>query len=44
MSRRIKPKRNIHVRISMKEFWRNMDGLPKIIVELRGVFELEGRK
>ena len=28
MSRRIKPKEK-YVRISMKEIWRNLDGLPK---------------
>ena len=35
MSRRIKPKEK-YVGISMKEFWRNLDGPPKNgIVELR---------
>ena len=30
MSHRIKPKEK-YVRISMKDFWRNLDGLPKKI-------------
>ena len=44
MSRRIKPKRNVH--ISIKEIWRNLDGPPKnkelwsYVVK----FEIVGRK
>ena len=45
MSRRIKPK-EIYVRISMKEVWRNLDGLSKNkeSVELRSDFELSRSK
>ena len=38
MSRRFKPEEK-HVRISMKEIWRNLDGRPKHrIAELRSEF------
>ena len=45
MSRRITPKEK-YVRISMKEVWRNLDGLPKNkeLVKLHSDFEFSRQK